>query len=325
MKILLIGSYPPPLGGVGVFVKRYARKLSGEGHTVEVLDPTQLPKRVVYARLAGARAAGYDLVSLNFPSFHMMMMLLLTGMASRTEVWEHNWRVLETWSAWRRRLYALFLRRALSLVLVAPHLKDYYARHGVGLPPRTRVEHAFLPPPLEEEAQVVATYGPETRRFVETRRPLLVANAFRVVAHGGVDLYGLDMCVELVAALRETYPRVGLVFALGEFADADYRRRIEQRIAELNLHEHIHFLTGQREIWPLFRRAALMVRPTVTDGYAVSLAEARYFGCAAVASDAAERPAGTHVFVSRDQQDFLRKCRAALDAAHASRQENSTP
>ncbi|MCA1594026.1 MAG: hypothetical protein LC754_15510, partial [Acidobacteria bacterium] len=76
MKILLIGSYPPPLGGVAVFIKRYKRKLEGEGHTVDVLDPTQLSKRDFYPRLFRAPSRGYDLISLSFPSFHMMMVLL---------------------------------------------------------------------------------------------------------------------------------------------------------------------------------------------------------------------------------------------------------
>ncbi|HVF56889.1 MAG TPA: glycosyltransferase family 4 protein [Pyrinomonadaceae bacterium] len=317
MKILLIGSYPPPLGGVGVFIKRYKRKLEGEGHTVVVLDPIRLTKREFYTRLFGARFRSYDLVSLSFPSFHVMAVLLATGLAGKTEVWDHNWRVLEEWSPVRLGFYRHFLRRCRELILVAPHLKDYYREHGVELAPQTRVRHAFLPPPLEEEAEIVKTYAPETLAFVEAHRPVVVAGGFRINFHKGVDLYGLDMCVELIGELKKTHADAGLLFALGEFADADYRERIERRISELGVAGNVHFMTGQKEMWPLFRRADLMVRPTFTDGYAVSLAEALYMNCPAVASDAAERPAGTVIFANRDQNDFLRKCRDVL-AARAS-------
>ncbi|MCA1592647.1 MAG: glycosyltransferase, partial [Acidobacteria bacterium] len=280
-----------------------------------VLDPTQLSKRDFYPRLFRAPSRGYDLISLSFPSFHMMMVLLALGQARRTEVWDHNWRVLETWNPLRRSLYEIFLRRCRELILVAPHLKDYYRAHGVELPQRTQVRHGFLPPPPEEESKIVETYTSETLAFVEAHRPLIVANGFRIVAHKGVDLYGLDMCVELVGALKKTCPRIGLVFALGEFEDAKYREKIERRIGELDIAGNIHLMAGQKEIWPLFRRADLMVRPTYTDGYAVSLAEALYLNCPAVASDVSERPPDAILFHNRDQKEFESRCREAL-AAH---------
>jgi glycosyltransferase involved in cell wall biosynthesis len=314
VKVLLIGIFPPPLGGVGVFLRRYRRKLEGEGHAVDVLDPSRLSKREFYSALLRARRASYGLVSLNFPSPHVMAVLLATGLARRTEVWDHNWRALEEWSPPKVELYRQLIRRARALVLVAPHLKDYYRAHGVELPAATRVEHAFLPPPLEEEAEVLNSYSDETRAFVAAHRPLVVANGYRINTHRGADLYGLDMCVELIGELKRTYPQVGLLFALGEFADAGYRKQIERRIEELKVRDSVHFMTGQKEIWPLFRRAQLMVRPTSTDGYALSLAEAVHVGCPAVASDVSERPPGTVIFRSRDQEDFLRKCLEVLAA-----------
>jgi glycosyltransferase involved in cell wall biosynthesis len=314
VKVLLIGSYPPPLGGVGVFVKRYRHELEGAGHAVDVIDPARFAKRELYLELYRATGRRYDLISLNFPSFHMMMLLLARGRAGRTEVWDHNWRVLEEWNPLRRGLYELFLRRCRELVLVAPHIKDYYLAHGVELPAHTRVRHAFLPPPPEEEESIIATYPADVLGFVRDSRPLVVANAFRVVLRDGVDLYGLDMCVRLVAGLKETYPNVGLLFALADVGEPSYFERIGGEVSARGLGRNVHFMTGQRELWPLFKRADLMVRPTLSDGYALSVAEALHFGCPVVASDAAERPPGATLFATRDGEDFLRKCRAVLAA-----------
>lgn len=313
MRVLLIGSYPPPLGGVGVFVSRYERKLTGEGHAVTVVDPHRFTKLKLYRTLVAAR--GYDLVSLNFPSFHMMMLLLATARAPQTEVWDHNWRVLEEWSAARRRLYQTFLRRARRLVLVAPHIADYYRAHGVEPPARTEVRHAFLPPAVEEEAAIVASYPPEVLEFVRGARPLVVANAFKIVFREGRDLYGLDMCVRLTAQLKKDYPEARLLFALAEAGDAEYLSRMRREADALGVGESVYFMTGQRELWPLIKRADLFVRPTVSDGYAVSVAEARYFGRPVVASDAAPRPAGVLTFRTRDDADFRSKCLAALEGS----------
>jgi glycosyltransferase involved in cell wall biosynthesis len=127
---------------------------------------------------------------------------------------------------------------------------------------------------LEDEESILKTYPSEVKEFAASRRPLIVANAFQIVFYRGVDLYGLDMCVEVVAALKESYPHVGLIFAVAEVGEAAYFEKIKRRIDELGIEDNFLFLTGQRELWPLFRRADLMVRPTCSDAYGISVAEA---------------------------------------------------
>lgn len=314
MKVLLIGSHPPPLGGVGVFIKRHKHELEAGGHEADVLDPVRLTNARLLRELLLAPARRYDLILLNFPSLKIMAVLLLLGLAGRTEVWDHNWPFLEGWGRARRDFYRLFLRRSRGLVLVSPRLKDYYREHGVELPAATRVQAPFIPPPAADEGPILESYPPELRDFVAGRRPLIVANAFAIVFHKGVDLYGLDMCVRLLAGLKESYPQAGLLFALADVGDADYFGRVTREIEARGLRDDFRFLTGQKELWPLFKRADLLVRPTLTDGSAVSVAEALHFGCPVVASDVADRPAGAVVFRSRDDEDFLRKCREVLDA-----------
>jgi glycosyltransferase involved in cell wall biosynthesis len=121
----------------------------------------------------------------------------------------------------------------------------------------------------------------------------------------------------LAAALKDRYPNVGLVFALAEVGDVAYFEKMKSRIEKLGVEDNFFFLTGQRELWPLFRRADLMVRPTCSDAYGVSVAEALHLGCPAVASDVCQRTPGTLTFANRDAEDFLKKCRLALDKAAA--------
>ena len=165
---------------------------------------------------------------------------------------------------------------------------------------------------MEDEPQIWETYDRETVQFVESRKPLIIANAWKIVSDQGVDLYGLDMCVDLTAELKRTHPQVGLLFALADVGDEEYYREINRRIDELGIRDNFHFMTGQRQLWPLFRKADLMVRPTSSDGYGVSIAEALHFGCPAVASDVCPRCDGTVVFSSRDAQAFLSSCRKVL-------------
>src|SRR5215204_6266516 len=236
MKILLIGPLPPPIGGVSIYLSRHRRLLERDGHDVSVLDPTKLSRIGYYARLLLVPLGRYDLITDHVQSFYVMLILLVTGMAGRTEVVDGNWRQLENWGGWKRRLYGVFLRRCKGVALAGAHLASYYQEHGVSLPEgKARRLDPFIPPPLEDEEAILRTYPAAAHAFAASRRPLIVANAFQIVFYRGVDLYGLDMCVELVAALKESYPDVGLIFALAEVGDAAYFETMQRRIEELGV------------------------------------------------------------------------------------------
>jgi glycosyltransferase involved in cell wall biosynthesis len=312
MKVLLVGPQPPPFGGVSVFLKRLRRQLEDQGHRVETHDPTKLHLIPYYLSLFLLPFKRYDLISINVQSIYLLLIVFTLGLASSTQVIDHNWRLLENWPTYKIRLYSFVLSRFQELVLVGPHLRAYYETNGVRLPLTTRLLSPFLPPLLDEEEAILKTYPPEALEFVATHSPLLIANAPRIVFYRGVDLYGLDMCIELIAALRQEFRDVGLLFAIGEIENYDYYKETQRRIAELGIAENIYFLTGQKEMWPLLKKADLMVRPTCIDAYGISVAEALYLGCAAVASDVCERADGTVLFANRNRDDFLLKCRQVL-------------
>jgi glycosyltransferase involved in cell wall biosynthesis len=321
MKVLLVGPQPPPFGGVSVYLKRLKRQLENEGHRVDIHDPTKQHLISYYLTLFLLPFKRYDLISINVQSIHLLLIVFMLGLASRAQVIDHNWRVLENWPTYKIRLYSFMLNRFQELVLVGPHLRIYYETHGVRLPLTTRMLSPFLPPLLDEEEAILKTYSPETHEFVATHSPLLIANAPRVVFYKGLDLYGLDMCVELVAGLKQEFRDVGLLFAIGEMDDDAYYRQIQSRIAELGIAGNVYFLTRQKEMWPLLKKADLMVRPTCTDAYGISVAEALYLGCAAVASDVCERANGTILFVNRNKDDFLLKCRQVLERPGTKKQK----
>ena len=50
------------------------------------------------------------------------------------------------------------------------------------------------------------------------------------------------------------------------------------------------------ELWPVLKKSALFIRPTKTDGDALSLREALYYQVPTVASDVVYRPEGTYLY-----------------------------
>ena len=66
------------------------------------------------------------------------------------------------------------------------------------------------------------------------------------------------------------------------------------------------------EVWPLFKRADLMLRPSLKDGSSISIAEALYFHCPVLASDVCERGKDVVNFKSGDILDLTSKAEQIL-------------
>ena len=311
MSQIQYGPLPPPLGGVSVYLYRY-QKLHPEDRFVN--EATATIREKLRLALAADRETVFHGFSWKFVGLFSLLSPIRRQPYTIVLHGEGALRMYEQGSALRRWLIRRCLCGARRIRVVGPHIAQKLRAILPALAPKCYVENAFLPPPLEDEPRILASYPDDLRAFLRRQHPIIVANAFKLVTWKGcADLYGLDMCVELLNRLHDTYPDAGLVFAL---ADATYRRdyqaEIAQRIEACGLTNRVYFLTDQHELWPLFRRADLMVRPTATDGFALSVQEALSLGCRVVASDAGERPTGTITFRCRDIDDFEAKVRMAL-------------
>jgi glycosyltransferase involved in cell wall biosynthesis len=112
------------------------------------------------------------------------------------------------------------------------------------------------------------------------------------------------MCIDLCANLKQYYPEIGLVFCLPDIGDYEYFNKMKQNIIEKGIENNFLFITKQYQFYPILMKCDVFVRPTNTDGYGISIAEAIYFKVPAVASDVCLRPMGTILFENRDINDF---------------------
>jgi hypothetical protein len=201
-----------------------------------------------------------------------------------------------------RRMMRSMLKSALYCIAVNPEIKEKLISLGAR-PGAISVVPAYLPPVIKEEE--IAEVPPTVWDFVAGHRPVISANAFNIVKYNGEDLYGIDLCLELCAALKSVYPGVGFVFCLPNIGDNEYFEDLKCRISEKGIEDNFLFQTKPCQFYPVLMKSDIFVRPTNTDGDAVSLREALYLKIPSVASDAAPRPEGTVVFKNRDIGDFI--------------------
>lgn len=312
-----IGTLPPPLGGVSVYLYRL-KKLHRED---DFIDPRFISR--------------YSLINLMLTSTKEIVIEGIEGIKWRYLLFlrlikcfkNNKYSVVLHGRGWlndinlagffKKKVMLFSLCGCSSIRVVSTHMKDELVEVLSSYEGKIIIKDAFLPPPLEDEPKILDTYSDEMRKFMEIQRPLIVANAFKLIDWNGMDLYGLDMCIELIYRLRQDYPNVGLLFALAnEKYRPDYYAKMKALIVDYGLQRNIYFLTNQHELWPILKDCDVMVRPTCTDGYGNSIAETLYFARPAVASDVCKRPDGCVVFRNRDMDDFEAKVRQVLGEAN---------
>lgn len=304
MKIIHIGPLPPPLGGISVFLYRL-KKLFPDYIFV---DESRLSKwGFIKAILQLDSHVFYHSPNLTRRLFIFIFCKLL---GNNFTLVCHGDGLKDSYvnsNIFMRYLIRSMLRNATGIHVVNKQIAGFIKEIlKINLESIT-VRNAFLSPPLTEESDILLTYNNSVFEFLNEHSPIILANASALVFYKKQDLYGLDICIELIAKLKESFPKVGLIFALADASNVEYLNKIEQRIEKLDIKNNLYFLTGQKELWPLFKRVDIMVRPTCSDGYGISIAEALYFGCPAVASDVCTRPEGTILFKNRDLNDFYNK------------------
>jgi len=252
-------------------------------------------------------------IQLNVVNLKIVGIVLFVKLFKKVDFFlvDHNDQLLVNRTTLALWLLRLFFKRMLNVVVVGEHIKNNYMEHCMTESPnKIIIENAFLPPPIEDKDSVLSTYPPSYFDFVSKFQKILITSAYRLVVEEQVDLYGVDMSIELLNYLINDCQLTDLglvVFIADEKHNLHYLNILKSKIADYKMNQNVLFITGQRELWPAYLNATLSIRATFRDGYGVSVAESIYLGCDAVASDVCIRAKGAILFESRNQLN-LNEC-----------------
>jgi glycosyltransferase involved in cell wall biosynthesis len=323
VKIAVLGPCPPPLGGVSVHIQRVIDVLRRQKNQVYHFDTT-VEYRYRYfpyylARLAywlfehRPHVVHYHTLYLSNNLAEIKLLVRLKKILGYTLTFvEHDCRHMYERSVRFKNTYNCILQSVDHLVLIGSLTYKSYKDAQFMLPQSTSVEAAFLPPNEKTESCILATYPTSLHAFVYNHSPLILGNAFQLSHVQGRDLYGVDLCLQMLAEIVLDYPRVGFILALAQIGDVHYFRQLCFFAHKMHIADKIYILSNQKELWPLMKKVDLFVRPTRSDGASVSVQEALYFGVPAVVSDVCVRPARAILFENQNVKDFITKVRYAL-------------
>lgn len=318
MRVLLVGDYPPPYGGVSIHVQQLHGFLRSQGVEAKVLDigkggrpaPDVVPVKspALFAlRLAGFVSSGWAVhvhTSGNNPKSWVLAGMVggVPGLRSPRVITLHSGLLPDYLAAAgaRRNFARVALAGYSRIIAVSEAVKE--ALVGCGVPgEKILVQPAFC------ASQVRPGPVPQVVEAARSRRKPLLA-----MQHHPSPVYGRKLMFRALRLLAEQQPDVGLAL-FGPGTDSD---EFIRDVRELHVAGHLEVL-GELEhsaALGLIARSDAFLRPTTHDGDSISVREALALGVPCVASDVCPRPQGTRVFRAGDEQDLARCVREAVAA-----------
>lgn len=313
-KVVLIGPLPPPAGGISIHIKRLSILLEND-YDIDFIDEAN-PAKAGYFNIRSLNLFKYLKKIINAEVIYIHSGNHILRMAHVIAGKLFFKKVILTLHAYPfnkkkavRYLEETIYKMADKIILVNANLFD-----KINLPKqKCMVQNAFLPPVMETEPELPAAVIEWINRSKNKGKVILCANAWQLEIFKNEDLYGLDICIDAVNKLKkEGYP-VSFIFNV---ASTDKLKELylnyQLKINELGLTDDFLLINEKLSFVKLIERTDIVLRPTNTDGDALTVREALFLGKPVVASDIVERPAGTTLFSTRNADDMVTKLKLII-------------
>ena len=318
MKVNLIGPVPPPLGGISIHLRRLAGTMEQRGIPYIIYNESKVDvslKHVYPIRSFKRFMLQIPFLTGDLFHFHTIDVRLRIALGwykllgKRIILTVHGESLaiqLQQSSAMKKTLLLRSLRAIDAIICVNEATTHMLLQLGFE-PDRVMTLPAYLHP-VEREEDVKAIPA-HVYQFMTSEDIVISANGY-VRFHQGEDLYGIDLLIEMVHALDQRGLGVKLLFAVMGVAEQNPEERshyeqLKERIKMHQLESRFQFYeVVDTEFYPILKVSDIFIRPTATDGYGVSIAEALHYRVPSVASDVCARPEGTILFKSRSSSDL---------------------
>lgn len=309
ITVLITGPLPPPAGGISIHIWRLKQLLEDE-FTIDLIDESPLQKEG-YFNIRSLKIFTYlkkmanaDLLYVQSGNKLLKKIHIATGrlMGKKILITIHGYGPKRKFPF--NIIDAAFFNMANKIILVNDdiHKKVSLQKN------KCVTKHAFLPPEMNDEPALPNIISEQIKIARQNNKVLLCANASRLDIHHGQDLYGLDMSIEVTKRLVEKGLPVNFIYTVSSLDQGAERfQKSQEQIKAFSLTNDFLLVNEKISFVRLIESTDIVLRPTNTDGDALTVREALFLGKKVLASDIVERPAGTVLFKTRDINDLESK------------------
>lgn len=300
MRVLQLGPYPPPRGGITSNMLAIRAELLAAGHHCSIVATSKssliVPEPDVY-HPGGALALLKLLYTLEFDVLHihvggeipprvLALIFLCTARArGRCVMTLHSGGYPlseEGKNARPNGIRGFIFRRLERIVTVNKMMFEMFERYGV-----KRENIRTILPFSNELPDKSVEIPPELKDFAARHRPFLFSASLLE------EEYGLPLQIEALGEVLKEFPQAGLMLA----GSGSLENRLREIVREKPYADHI-MLAGDLDhniVLNLTDECDLMLRTTRYDGDAISVREALFLETPVIATDNGMRPDGVHL------------------------------
>lgn len=308
MNIFVLGKTPPPIGGVTIHVQRLIEWLKQDKSLkVEHFDITikqiigLMSKLLIYKNKI---VVVHCQTSSIFGPTILVFIKKLFNLKYKIIYSVHS----ELWIGknlgkgnLRKQLSLFSLRNINNLISDNINIKKNFEDYGF----KSNVIIPFLPPLGYLDDSSLQNY---LKIENELDKPILIFNAYKVnYKENDPDIYGLETLLNAFFLIDTPVTLILLIPQLLKHQEDKIKLDISEKSNNLNK-PRIHIISRTDiEGWKVIAKSNLFVRPTITDGDALSIREALFYGVPVVTSDCTVRPQGVTLFKTGDHFDLAEK------------------
>jgi glycosyltransferase involved in cell wall biosynthesis len=316
-RILLVSPFPPYIGGVSVSVQRlydhlvfsgfepvkYNTQISKKKYNHKALKFFKYLALPFYLMLNRRFDVIHFHVSNMMPKVYVSVWRRFFSSKTRFVITIHG----EINDAFKSGIGRLALKGFDRIICVKSgdqkNMPPEYRNHTVEIP-------AFIPPVIN--GQPVREFPGGLVEFLRRDTFKMLLNGFIIINEKFHDLYGFGDAIRLLNDLKEKGMNADLILVVigsnYSKANKDYIEELKRYISEHNLERNVYWVEDvTMELWPLLRKINLLLRPTKSDGDALSIREALFFRIPVISSDVVPRPEGTIIYKLNSREDLLEK------------------
>ncbi len=307
-KVVLLGPYPPPYGGVSVYISTLFEFVKNDGvelwtygdrkidgpNVSFMINRAALPW-LVLRRGSHARIADNTHFLIEYPSLLVPIWVAIKALVGFEWVKIIHDGSLPArfagFSKWRRALFRLASGRVSRFIVVSEEL-GRWLRDEVGVKQEISVIKSLLPG-TDSQTELSSSLRTELASYLSAAKRVCSIGAF-------IPDYGFDQVVEAVEQVRQaTGDNIELVLLDGDFAsDEDYRRRVLSERGWITVLRNV----AHAEVAQILKHSDAFIRGFRFESYGLSRIEAIWTGTPVIATKAGEtRGMLTYDFGDRDQ------------------------
>ena len=322
MKIAIFGIYPPPYGGISIHIRRCIRLLTSKGDEVVVYNQGSYHNDRERIYSSSLKKMLYTLLCNNFDILHFhnsnrnlkFIFVLMKVFRNKVVLTSHGDSLIDQLNQanciakWWMITNLKFID---NIICVNPKTVEILKSLGIR---KVQAIPSYINP--VECPSDTAAISKDVWGFIDSADFLICANG-AIRFYNDTDLYGLDLLIDCMLDYRGS--KVKLIFCVLSVdtqnkQEKKYYQHLKEVITKNDLSNNIFLYEVENtEFYPILKSSHLFIRPTNTDGYGVSIAEAIYYNIPSISTNVCQRPEGTLLIKSRCLESLKNKVQYVIN------------